>query len=154
MTPATPIKMEVFNSGKSFRLLEPITFTTKWGCEIVVPADYITDCASVPRALWGIFPPLGRYQKAAIIHDWLYDTHHANIHDLTRAQCDEIFLEVMRATDVGWRTRYTMYYAVRVAGGGIWDRELSAIENMTIVKLYANGGSVCGAKIMDIAYDH
>lgn len=39
---------------------------------IRVPAGTVTDLASVPRLLWAVFPPHGRWAKAAIIHDYLY----------------------------------------------------------------------------------
>ena len=38
---------------------------------IKVPAGFITDGASVPRALWWLFPPTGRYFQAAVVHDYL-----------------------------------------------------------------------------------
>ncbi|EOK4349625.1 DUF1353 domain-containing protein [Escherichia coli] len=36
---------------------------------ISVPVGYVTDLASVPRILWSVFPPHGRYAKATIIHN-------------------------------------------------------------------------------------
>jgi hypothetical protein len=41
---------------------------------IIVPAGYVTDFASVPEGLWNLFPPLGMWARAAIIHDYLYST--------------------------------------------------------------------------------
>ncbi len=40
---------------------------------IHVPAGFVTDLASVPRIFWTLLPPDGKYAKAAIIHDYLYD---------------------------------------------------------------------------------
>lgn len=40
---------------------------------IEVPAGFVTDLASVPRIFWTLLPPDGKYAKAAIIHDYLYD---------------------------------------------------------------------------------
>src|SRR5689334_1061409 len=43
--------------------------------KIVVPAGFVTDLASIPRAFWGppfFLTPAGQYSRAAIIHDYLY----------------------------------------------------------------------------------
>ena len=40
---------------------------------VTVPAGFITDGASVPRLLWWLFPPVGRYFLAAVVHDWLLE---------------------------------------------------------------------------------
>jgi hypothetical protein len=144
MPAAPPINMTIHNSGKSFTLLEPLCYAGAIGT-ITVPAGYVTDCASVPRAIWSIIPPLGRYQYAAIIHDWLYDTHHADIHALSRAACDKLFLDIMQATDVGWRTRSVMYYAVRLFGGRIWRAECSLHKRIEIVNLCTHHGGIVPA---------
>ena len=46
--------------------------TGPWVVEI--PNGFITDFASVPRLFWNIFPPIGNYRNAAIVHDYLYRT--------------------------------------------------------------------------------
>lgn len=42
---------------------------------IKVPADFVTDGASVPRPLWWLFPPVDRYFPAAVVHDYLLHNH-------------------------------------------------------------------------------
>ena len=39
---------------------------------VVVPAGYVTDFASIPRAVHFIISPFGKHAEAAVIHDWLY----------------------------------------------------------------------------------
>jgi hypothetical protein len=39
---------------------------------IVVGKNFITDLASVPRPLWWIYPPSGKYDLAVVLHDWLF----------------------------------------------------------------------------------
>ena len=82
-----------------------------------VPEGFDTDFASVPRALWLLCPPWGRYQEAAVLHDYLYHSQ-----TVTRAEADRIFLLVMieDGTKV-WRA-YAMYYAVRIFGGFAWKK--------------------------------
>jgi len=51
-----------------------------------VPAGFVTDFASTPRALWSVIPPTGRYQLAAVVHDFLYWDQ-----GCTREQADTVF---------------------------------------------------------------
>lgn len=80
---------------------------------ITVPAGTVTDLASVPRVLWAVFPPHGRWAKAAIIHDYLYGH---GIRDKTFA--DRTFLEAMVVLGVPQWQRRLMYHAVRLFGRG------------------------------------
>jgi hypothetical protein len=80
---------------------------------IVVPAGTVTDLASVPRLLWAIFPPHGKYAKAAIVHDYLY----ANAIG-TKDEADRIFYEAMGVLGVPkWRKKI-MFVAVSWFGRG------------------------------------
>ena len=38
---------------------------------VKVPVGFKTDLASVPRILWPLYPPFGKYIRASIIHDYL-----------------------------------------------------------------------------------
>lgn len=110
----TPAILEMLDDYR-WRLVEPFSF---WLSEdesdvIEVPAGNITDLTSVPRLLWALLPPNGRYAKAAIIHDYLYDNGLR-----TKAEADRIFLDGMKVLGVpGWK-RGVMYVAVRVFGRG------------------------------------
>lgn len=91
---------------------------------VSVPAGTVTDFASIPRPLWNILPPWGKYGKAAVIHDFMYSQHQITSNgkqvDIERKQADDIFLEAMKVLGVGTITRYAMYYAVRVFGHRPW----------------------------------
>lgn len=78
---------------------------------VTVPDGFHTDLASVPKALWAIFPPFGHHTKAAVLHDYLYHTT-----SLPRKTCDGLFLEAMADQGVSKTRRYLMYWAVRVFG--------------------------------------
>lgn len=87
---------------------------------IVAPAGYVTDFASIPRVAWTLIgPPLGRHARAAIIHDWLYDTN-GDWGRFSREQSDEIFLEAMEVVGVPWLKRSAMFRAVRAGGASGW----------------------------------
>jgi hypothetical protein len=82
---------------------------------IRVPVGTVTDLASVPRLLWVIFPPHGKYAKAAIVHDYLYAQAIG-----TKDEADRIFYEAMGVLGVPkWRRR-AMYAAVRWFGRGAY----------------------------------
>lgn len=78
---------------------------------IIVPNKFVTDLASVPRILWPILPPFGKYGKAAVLHDFLYASGYK-----TRKHCDQVFLEAMEVLNVPKWKRIPMYLAVRLFG--------------------------------------
>ncbi|ECH9713658.1 DUF1353 domain-containing protein [Salmonella enterica subsp. enterica serovar Javiana] len=84
---------------------------------ISVPAGFITDLASVPRIFWTLLPPDGKYAKAAIIHDWMYDNALR-----TKKEADLIFLDGMTVLGVPRWKRTIMYYAVKLFGRGMYGR--------------------------------
>lgn len=84
---------------------------------IVVPAGSITDLTSVPRLLWTIFPPIGKYAKAAIIHDYLYDQAL-----YSKAIADSVFYEAMGVLEVPQWRRWVMYQAVKWFGRGNYQK--------------------------------
>ena len=88
---------------------------------IRVPAGTITDLASVPRPLWALFPPHGRYAKAAIVHDYLYARGIG-----TKERADRIFLEAMTVLGVPRWRRVLMYVAVRWFARGAFGETLHA----------------------------
>ncbi len=86
---------------------------------ITVPKGYETDFASIPRGLWWLLPPSGKYRGAAVIHDYLYQNrgkYHPTKPALTRPQSDNVFLEAMKELGVSLFTRRTMWAAVRGFG--------------------------------------
>lgn len=96
---------------------------------VEVPPGFVTDFASIPRILWTILPPWGKYGKAAVVHDYLYTAHsRKQVTEtdkidvpVTRSEADRIFLEAMEVLGVNKFTRYSMYYAVRIFGNKPWS---------------------------------
>lgn len=107
----TPLVLEYLD-GKNYRLVYSFQYDSSVGT-FTVPADFVTDFASIPKFLWNVLPPTGHYGKAAVVHDYLYRTKDAASKEIA----DAIFLEAMAALGVGFWTRYTMYLAVRLFGG-------------------------------------
>lgn len=90
------------------------------GILVNVPAGYRTDFASVPRLFWRIFPPIGRYSRAAIVHDYFY----TNATGCSRFLADAMFRELMFQLAVPMWKRVLMFYAVRIGGASGWERGL------------------------------
>ena len=102
-------------NGKEYKLIRPMLVTVD-NQTTEIPAGFITDCASVPRGLWNLFPPTGSYAKAAVFHDWLYREG-----KISRKQADELFLDAMECLGVPWITRYSLYWGVRIWGWMAWS---------------------------------
>lgn len=82
---------------------------------IHVPKGFKTNFASSPRPLWWLVPPMGKYGKAAVIHDYMYAKKIG-----TREWADKVFYEAMDTLGVpGWK-RWLMYKAVRWFGDSHW----------------------------------
>ena len=103
---------EFGNDGRKVTLLEPYSFVDPTGTEWDVPDGYKTDGASVPTALWALYPPFtGNYRSAAVIHDYYCDT-------MTRSwqETHKVFYYAMRAANVDEKTAKIMYGAVYLFG--------------------------------------
>ncbi|ECQ1025024.1 phage tail protein [Salmonella enterica subsp. diarizonae] len=110
----TPAILEMLGHY-NWRVHEPFAFylSDDNSDVIEVPAGFITDLASVPRIFWAFMPPDGKYAKAAIIHDYLYDNALR-----TKKEADLIFLDGMTVLGVPRWKCVIMYYAVRIFGKG------------------------------------
>ena len=79
----------------------------------VVPSGFRTDFASVPQVAMWLFPSLGKYTRAAVLHDWF--CKHLAIGDsvVSARDADAIFRRVMREAHVGFCSRWLMWTGVR-----------------------------------------
>ena len=88
--------------------------------EIVVPAYFKTDLASVPRIFWLFISPIGKHSTAAMMHDYIYSKEcELNIH---RKEADMMFYYVMRHCHVHKFTATLMYCCVRLFGASKWKK--------------------------------
>lgn len=65
--------------------------------EIIEPGKMFTDGGSIPRALWFVreLSPWS-YAPAFLIHDWLFDCHHAGTTDKSFEEVRDIMMEGVR----------------------------------------------------------
>ncbi|EDR5075844.1 DUF1353 domain-containing protein [Salmonella enterica] len=115
----TPAILEMLGHYR-WRVYEPFEFyLSEDNCDVIeVPAGFVTDLATIPRVFWSLMPPDGKYAKAAIIHDYLYDNALR-----TKKEADLIFLDGMTVLGVPEWKRTIMYYAVRLFGKGMYNRK-------------------------------
>lgn len=118
--------------GTKWRLIYPFRFyylTKGVKLEVTIPKDFITDFASTPTWAYPFFPPVGIYNKATIMHDYLYDR---NCHyKLSRRQADLFFLQAMKVLKVPFIQRICMYLAVRIGGRRRFRKKSSLNINNT-----------------------
>jgi len=114
----TPLIVSPMTDGRKWKLWKEFTFHigSEYGKDFVhIPAGFVTDFASVPRILWGWMPPWGKYGKAAVLHDYIYQTHCR-----IRKDADDIFYEAMLVGKTKpWKARL-MYWGVRIGGWLAW----------------------------------
>lgn len=89
---------------------------------VLVPAGFITDFHSVPRALWSILPP-HENPESAVVHDYLY-----TYNGCERVEADQTHREVLEVIDRDfpgkaprWK-RVAMYSGLRIGGWVPWGR--------------------------------
>lgn len=109
--------IKVCPDGVTAELVRDFCIALEDGTHLCVPQGFVTDFVSVPRAFWRIIPPMGRYSKAAVVHDWLY---YCGI--FARSRADAIFSELMKRLDVPVWKRIIIYNAVRAGGWYQWNK--------------------------------
>lgn len=78
-------------------------------CGWSIPAGHISDGATVPRILWPVIHPWGRWTHAAILHDYLLTI-------LPRWEADREFRLALVRTGTRTPLAWVMWAAVRVYG--------------------------------------
>ncbi len=119
----TPLVVELID-GRRWKLAYSFTFHvgSKYAEKVIaVPAGFEHDFASIPRFLFVILPWWAKFNKAAVLHDWLYRTQ-----TLTRARSDLIFYEAMlvafRDHKTGRLVAWLEYKAVRLFSWLAWRK--------------------------------
>jgi hypothetical protein len=93
--------------------------------EIVVPAGFVTDFASIPRAaLWYVDDDDPAILFASVVHDYLYtkkgDLGRGTNLILSRQNADEVLREAMLVSGARKAQAFVVYSAVRLGGGSHW----------------------------------
>ena len=121
VTPQFRSPLIVEDDGGRFVLTAPLVYDSLvLQVALTVPAGFPTDFASIPRGLWNILPPVGKYDAAAMCHDWLYQTGMYHGVTVDRGDADRVLLEAMEVLGVARWQRWAIYLGVRIGGAGIW----------------------------------
>jgi hypothetical protein len=112
----------VFHGGTGFKY-------TRGNGQVIVPGSMSTDGGSIPRLAWSVhgFSPWD-YLPAYLIHDWLFEAHHAGDNSVSFEEANLIMAEgiwtlgqrgVVRVTDL---QIWTLYGVVgSPLGRHVWD---------------------------------
>jgi hypothetical protein len=124
------------HEGSRWQLVEPLSYTGR-DETFEVAAGFTTDFASVPQALTWLVPRYGRYTKAAILHDCLWQRCREG--RFSWADADGILRRAMRELDVPFLRRWLMWGAVRLAGiatrspSSLWTQGAAALVALVVV---------------------
>ena len=80
---------------------------------IVVPSDFPTDLASIPRVFWWLLPPNGTYEKSAVIHDWHCTQLAKGDCRISSADADGLFRRMAAEGGTSFVTRWILWTGVR-----------------------------------------
>jgi hypothetical protein len=118
--------------GKWWQLVEPLRFNLMTGEVVTVPAGMVTDLSSVPRFLWGAFPPYNDALGAYILHDWMYITDYRQdeLGDrLGRKMADnEMLRQAQLLNPQGWLDNWLRWLAVRMFGWYLYRRRADKLK--------------------------
>ncbi len=98
--------------------------------EIRIPAGFICDGSSIPRALWTLIGlhKDGKNREPSLVHDWLY-MHQGRIPErkYSRQEADRLYYDMLIAYGVPNKSAWRSYKGVRWFGKKHWkskDKEL------------------------------
>lgn len=98
-----------------------VYYSARLATTITVPAGFVTDFASIPWLVQWLIPKEGRYNRAAVVHDWLYTTG-----EYPRDMADYVLSEAMAAASVDPDRAEVIYAGVRVGGWYAWRKHRKA----------------------------
>lgn len=105
--------VQVSDRSGMFELVQDLVYySARLGRDIVVPAGFGTDFASIPRVFHSIIKVNGRHRKSAVLHDYLCE--HGADEGLTQRESDLVFNEACEADDVRLTQRTVMFGMVRL----------------------------------------
>jgi Protein of unknown function (DUF1353) len=91
---------------------------------VSVPTGFVTDFASIPRALWTSLPRDGDYVWAAVVHDYLYWYQ-----TTTKEVADNVLNAAMLNFNIPAVTRIAIYQGVNLGGSSSWNDNAQRRQN-------------------------
>ena len=109
-SPFSPVYVTYIPWRKTWRMVADYR-VEYWGIVFEIPIDFEFDLASVPRVLWPVVSSFELSIVAPLIHDYFYryrgqPVHHTPARQVTRAEANRIFYEMMLLEGVpAWKAR-------------------------------------------------
>lgn len=100
---------------------EPLIWQDRTYGHLEVPAGFVTDLASIPRAFRNLpwLDPNGLSRRPAVVHDWLYGSDAGRRYGKQFA--DSFLRAALIAEGATQSVASSFYYAVHWFGGSSWD---------------------------------
>lgn len=109
------IPVEKTETGK-FRLTKSFAISTSLRT-FVIPKGFVTNFATTPKFMHWLFPPRGKYERAALLHDYFCNVNNRyTVLKEGKEVGDNLFYEIMKKDGVNLFTRLIFYYFVRWTG--------------------------------------
>ena len=125
----TPLRVEQIDKDDWVLLDDLVYNSLLLDRQIVVPENFITDFASVPRLPFVYWAAGGTAEAPAVLHDWFY---RKGTEEVTRAQADALLFEAVESREYYWHARsWLMWAGVRV--GGYWSYETRSKHSTEVV---------------------
>jgi hypothetical protein len=106
---------------------------------VSVPVGFVTDFASIPRALWTALPRDGDYVWAAVVHDYLYWYQ-----TTTKDIADDVLNAAMIDFKIPTANRLAIYEGVHLGGASSWigNAQLRQNGEKRILKLFPDSPTI------------
>lgn len=120
MTIPLPELSMIFVGEKTYLTLMQSYELNYFDKRIVIPSGFTFDGTSAPRRLWHIVghPFEGKQVIGALVHDYLYSSG-----IVSRAEADDIYLQLLLKLKQSRVMSYFMYLGVRIFGGSHYAKK-------------------------------
>jgi hypothetical protein len=112
---SSPLELRAHRPGE-WVVIRPIQYKSRERIIYSIPVGFITDLASIPAILLPVFDRNGASRKAAVLHDYRYCVKRG-----LRKDADDLFLEALERSGVGFLRRWALYAGVRAGGWVYWN---------------------------------
>jgi hypothetical protein len=110
-----PLDLRAHKPGE-WVVISPIHYKSRDRIVYGIPKGFITDLASIPVILRPLFNQNDASRKAAVLHDSRYCVKRG-----LRKDADDLFLEALERSGVGFLRRWALYAGVRAGGWVYWN---------------------------------
>lgn len=119
----TPLCVDLSEDSDCIWILnKPLVYNSDLVGQVVVPAGFNSDLASVPRvpfvySMWG-----GRSHHEAVVHDLLFRIDAKP--EVSWMNANRVFLEAMKVRNKPFHIRYPMFWGVCIGSYSCWKKRL------------------------------